>query len=766
MTSFVSPSGVGQNKQMAIDRAAEIRAKRNSGDITPAVAYQRLQDLGQATSEDKPALETEIGQAPGPQMQSAPTEAAVAKQAAETRIEPDVRTALGSAGPTWAPASVSARNVLGQEEAKALLASLVTTARISQWRAEVDEPKTKPERSAASSSAASEGVTTTSNAPPKAAKLGLPLLNLNMVVSTPGDGPHELEQYGVVTMLREFVTELHRYKQLGKPQLVVQDAFDLVLETTDGNAKPLEIYKRVLDAAKGGALLLSRAHAAPKTFLLMMNEALKRDPHAFTVFLGGPKAQITEAMRSVPGSNFEALVYRDLPITPLSAKDVATRMREIASSEYKLVAKPAAWSQAAYLFVNKAQAPGVGIDDAITRFVGDGYERMCGRLAAKPERACASRLPFFQSARATLLTLDDLLGASRPNIEAIKKLIAEHSNTPQLQAYFQKLYNGASIIDRVNRTKKDGEPLAQLNKLFTAGVLLSGPKGTGKSTAVDAIALANYHARLTVDPKPIIKVPADLKKGYLGQSGQAALALLQEIMGKTLFMDEFHNLITSPQDTYGIEVSAVLMWGREFYRDRFAMAAAGYPGPLARLFGFEQGWSSRFPFRVNIEKWSAEKATEIFPKKVEEQNLGIEVPQETIDAFHEEAKGLAEEDWWGSGRDTRTIADEAVMAMSERIAASGNPNVPLRLEPEDVRYAVQQLRSGRSMDELDDGAGPDVAGGHNAMTEEETAQAMNSIVKTKDQLEALYGPWLRAEMEKLFAQKGFGGPEMHQPLEA
>ena len=121
------------------------------------------------------------------------------------------------------------------------------------------------------------------------------------------------------------------------------------------------------------------------------------------------------------------------------------------------------------------------------------------------------------------------------------------------------------------------------------GFVIMGPSGTGKTTFAHAIANILYYLGL---------MPGDNNSYFTATTGvdilqkrYTAEVLLQENLGKTLFIDEAYGLLASPNFVNDL----VGEMQKTKFKNKLCVILAGYEDDIKRLMSQNQGLPNRFP---------------------------------------------------------------------------------------------------------------------------------------------------------------------------
>ncbi len=164
-----------------------------------------------------------------------------------------------------------------------------------------------------------------------------------------------------------------------------------------------------------------------------------------------------------------------------------------------------------------------------------------------------------------------------------------------------------SIGDSIQSAVEDGEEYE-----LKSHYLFLGNPGTGKTTI--ARVLSNVFTSLEVLPLGhIVEVDrSQMVAGYVGQTAQNVVKLVQKAMGGILFIDEAYTLVKDDNDNFGKEAVDTLLKLMEDNRGKFVVIAAGYTNEMRRFVDSNPGLKSRFNKIINFRDYKPEELTQIF----------------------------------------------------------------------------------------------------------------------------------------------------------
>ena len=211
----------------------------------------------------------------------------------------------------------------------------------------------------------------------------------------------------------------------------------------------------------------------------------------------------------------------------------------------------------------------------------------------------------------------------------------------------------------------------QMNMNF----VLTGNPGTGKTSL--ARLMGELLQSMDILPsKNIIEVSrAQLVGKYMGETPKIVNKYCDQAMGGVLFIDEAYTLCNGGDDQYGHEAVDTLMRRMENDRGKFVVIIAGYKDRIDAFLSENQGLASRFTHKMNIEDYNEDELLAIIKKMAAQEDFVFEPSAEFKMMGVICQKVMTKSSSFGNAREMRTMLDEIIGRLSERVAD---------MEPQDI----------------------------------------------------------------------------------
>lgn len=203
----------------------------------------------------------------------------------------------------------------------------------------------------------------------------------------------------------------------------------------------------------------------------------------------------------------------------------------------------------------------------------------------------------------------------------------------------------------------------------TMHMVFTGNPGTGKTTIARIVAKILFEMEILPFNKFIEADRSSLVAGYVGQTAEKTLEVLNQARGGVLFIDEAYSLASGNAGDYGREAIDTIVKYMEDYREDIVIILAGYTKEMHRFFEMNSGLVSRFPTSIEFPDYSSKELVDIIRQMYQYNNyiLGEEAEEKLYRIFSE-AKAKP---YFGNGRYARNLYEKSIRNQSVRVNKMG-----------------------------------------------------------------------------------------------
>ena len=238
-----------------------------------------------------------------------------------------------------------------------------------------------------------------------------------------------------------------------------------------------------------------------------------------------------------------------------------------------------------------------------------------------------------------------------------------------------------SMIAKVKMAQKRRKEVVPGHYIF------SGNPGTGKTTIARLFAKEMYEIGI-ISTKEVKEISAtDLIGQYIGETENKTKKLLNNSLGKVLFIDEAHQLYNENGKGYGSEAIKVLVPFSENNRNTISIILAGYPKEIERLLNMDPGLKSRFSENILFEDYDSNELLDIFKHIVKDDSFKLDSSikdQDIISALEKirQREGVN----FGNGRSVRNYFEQVKGNLDCRVVESNDDSIDINtIIKEDLR---------------------------------------------------------------------------------
>lgn len=178
----------------------------------------------------------------------------------------------------------------------------------------------------------------------------------------------------------------------------------------------------------------------------------------------------------------------------------------------------------------------------------------------------------------------------------------------------------------------------------------------------------------------------DFVDKYVGWTDKKTRKLLEDNLGKVVFIDEAYSILSSPEDQYGIEALTTINRFLSEHPGEIIVIMAGYKDLLQNgLFSVQPGLPSRFMWHFDCAGYTNSELFQIFQIQLNGAGWKLSDPDKTRQIFRDNADAFA----W-QARDTERLVFFSQLEYSQ-LFLSGKIETR-SISPLDVERAIAKLR--------------------------------------------------------------------------
>lgn len=227
------------------------------------------------------------------------------------------------------------------------------------------------------------------------------------------------------------------------------------------------------------------------------------------------------------------------------------------------------------------------------------------------------------------------------------------------------------------------EGILELNFRFV------GAPGTGKTTVASRMGKMFHKLGVLSYPEVIAKSASDFQTGYVGQAGKVTRKIMEQALGRVLFIDEAYRLNPRVGGSFMQEAldELVQLLTEPRFKGKLVVILAGYEADMNKLMSVNEGLRSRFSKVLKFKNLSAKDSTMLLRKELDK--LELTLSPEASQILPSLVQILTERPGFSNGRDINTWGSRIFRqyALRKQRTSTNNNNVI----PEDLKTSLQLL---------------------------------------------------------------------------
>ncbi|MBQ8913328.1 MAG: AAA family ATPase [Lachnospiraceae bacterium] len=246
----------------------------------------------------------------------------------------------------------------------------------------------------------------------------------------------------------------------------------------------------------------------------------------------------------------------------------------------------------------------------------------------------------------------------------LEKLMEELNGLTGMQSVKREVNNLVNLLKVCELRRKKGLKVPPT----TNHLVFLGNPGTGKTT-VARILSKIYHNLGILSKGHLVEVDrSGLVAGYMGQTGEKVMEVVEKAKGGVLFIDEAYALSTNKQDgDFGQEAIDILNKAMEDYRDDLIVIAAGYHDEMQIFLDANPGLRSRFNRTIEFPNYTADELVEIIVERAKKLDYSFDEEALSFIAKKFKMTLIAPPHNFGNARSVRNYLEKAISNQANRL---------------------------------------------------------------------------------------------------
>lgn len=257
------------------------------------------------------------------------------------------------------------------------------------------------------------------------------------------------------------------------------------------------------------------------------------------------------------------------------------------------------------------------------------------------------------------------------------------------------IFGAGYYLSSLLSTESNSSSTINKSSIDRANASNNNPTNSTKNTNNETPPRSNKNKDKTKRNTPVIQVPpddqiikvvtrADFVDRYVGWTSIKTVKLLEENLGKVLFVDEAYSLINGPHDEFGMEAVTALNLFLSQRPKEIIVIFAGYKDLLQTgVYSVQPGLKRRFMWQFSCSGYTSEQLFEIFKMQLNKKGWGMNNEDECRSIFNQNMHMFP-----AFGGDTERLAFFSELEHSRDFIGNDKNMAINMLEPEHIQRGL------------------------------------------------------------------------------